>query len=352
MTAQITDPPTNTIDVTASPLPPAPGLVSRILHARELGIVLALVALVTVTAMRNPRFLSPQSLRDLLLSASIVAVLAVGQTAVIVTRNVDLSVGSILGLTAFGIGKLFIAAPELPLVIGILVAVLGGALLGALNGGLIAAARVPALVVTLGTLYIFRGVDFAWASGQQINAADMPDTLLRLGTQTVLGVPILAIAAVVVAGLASWYLASYRSGRELYAIGSDPDAARLYGIDVGRRVLGAFVFSGATAGLAGAMYAARFGTLDATAGRGIELEVVAAAVVGGVAIFGGSGTAFGAAIGALLLTTISTSLAVLRINPFWQQAVVGLLILLAIGLDRLLTLRAERSLRGRSPHGR
>ena len=156
--------------------------------------------------------------------------------------------------------------------------------------------------------------------------------------------------AVVVLVVAGFYLRSYRSGRELYAIGSDPDAARLSGIPVGRRVFAAFVASGALAGLAGVLYAARFGTLDANAGLGSELNVVAAVVVGGVAIFGGSGSVYGAALGAVLLTTIGAALPVLGINPFWQRAAVGALILAAIGLDRALAVRvANRSARGGGP---
>lgn len=327
------------------------GAALRLLRARELGIVLALALLLGVTAAANPRFLSGQSLRDLLLGATILTVLAIGQTLVIVTRNVDLSVGSILGLTAFATGKLFLAGPDTPILVAFAAGVALGAVCGVINGGLVAAARVPALVVTLGTLYIFRGVDHWWASGQQINAADMPRAFLRLGTATVAGVPVLALVAVAVVLAAGWCLSAYRSGRELYAIGSDPDAAMLSGIPVGRRVFLAFVANGALAGLAGVLHAARFGTLDATVGTGVELQVIAAAVVGGVAIFGGSGSVYGAAVGALLLTTIGTSLAVLRVNPFWQRALVGLLILAAIGLDRLLAVRVDRRLRGSQPHG-
>ncbi len=227
-----------------------------------------------------------------------------------------------------------------------------GALCGAVNGGLIAAARVPALVVTLGTLYVFRGIDYTWATGKQINAADMPHGFLRMGTRSVLGVPVLALFAVVVLVGAGLFLRWYRSGRELYAIGSDPDAARLYGIPVGRRVFWAFVTSGALAGLAGVLHAARFGTIDANAGLGQELNVVAAVVVGGVAIFGGSGSVYGAALGAVLLTTIGSALPVLGINPFWQRAAVGVLILAAIGLDRSLAVRMARRLRGGSDRGR
>jgi rhamnose transport system permease protein len=319
----------------------------RLFVARELGILLALALLVVVTTVSNPRFLSAQSVRDILLGATILVVLAVGQTVVIVTRNVDLSVGSLVGLVAFATGKLFLAAPHAPVLLAVVAGVVLGAVCGAVNGGLIAAARVPALVVTLGTLYVFRGVDFWWARGQQINAADMPAGFLRLGTARIVGIPALALVAVVVLAVAGVYLRSYRSGRELYAIGSQPDAARLAGIPVGRRVFAAFVASGALAGLAGVLYAARFGTIDANAGTGLELQVIAAAVVGGVAIFGGSGSVWGAALGAVLLTTISSALATLRINPFWQQAVVGALILAAIGLDRALAVRVAARLRER-----
>ncbi|WP_326557318.1 ABC transporter permease [Micromonospora sp. NBC_01796] len=323
----------------------------RLFAVRELGIALALLLLIAVTTAVNPRFLSGQSRKDLMLGATILVVLAVGQAIVIITRNVDLSVGSVLGLSAFATGKLFLAMPDAPIVLAVLAGIGLGTLCGIVNGALIAVARVPALVVTLGTLYMFRGLDYSWAAGQQINAADLPSGFKAMGTATVLGVPVLALFAIVVLLVAGYYLRSYRSGRELYAIGSDPAAARLSGIPVGRRVFGALVVSGALAGLAGVLYAARFGTLDASAGSGMELNVVAAAVVGGVAIFGGSGSVYGAALGALLLSTIGSALPVLRIDPFWQQAVVGALILTAIGLDRVLAARVAHRLRGRKARG-
>jgi rhamnose transport system permease protein len=203
-------------------------------------------------------------------------------------------------------------------------------------------------VVTIGTLYIIRGADFAWAKGRQINAADMPDGFLRIGSNSILGIPILPLITVVVMLVAGFVLRSYRSGRELYAIGSNPEAANLAGIHVSRRVFCAFLASGALAGLAGVLYAARFGTIDAAAGTGFELQVVAAVVVGGVAIFGGSGSVYGAVLGALLLGTISSALTILKIDPFWNQAINGALLLGAIAVDRLLSLRVEHALRRRS----
>jgi rhamnose transport system permease protein len=323
----------------------------RLFVVRELGIALALILLIGVTAAVNPRFLTTQSVKDLLLGSTILAIMAVGQAVVIITRNVDLSVGSVLGLSAFATGSLFLAAPTAPIPVALGLGVLLGAVCGAVNGALIAAARVPALVVTLGTLYVFRGIDYTWATGKQINAADMPSGFLRMGTATMVGLPVLTLYAVVIVVAAGFVLRSYRSGRELYAIGSDPAAARLSGLPVGRRVFFAFVTSGALAGLAGVLYAARFGTLDANAGLNSELNVVAAVVVGGVAIFGGSGSVYGAALGAVLLTSIGAALPVLGVSPFWQRAAVGALILAAIGLDRALAVRVANRLKGRKARG-
>lgn len=319
--------------------------VAGVLRVREIPVSAALIALVVITALINPRFLTPQSTKDLLLNATIVMILATGQAIVIITRNVDLSVGSILGLSGFMTGTLFAAVPGIPITVVFLVGVLLGAALGALNGLLVTLAGVPALVITLGTLYIYRGVNNAWAGGREYFSGDRPRAFGDLSVDTVLGFPIITLIALVVLVALAVVLAGTRFGRDFYAIGSDPDAATLFGIPVRSRVLTAFVINGALAGLGGVLYASRFSSVGATTGTGIELDVVAAAVVGGVAIFGGSGTVVGAAIGALLLTTITSSLAALRVDKFWQQAVVGALILAAIIIDRIASLRAARRLR-------
>ncbi|MQA87801.1 MAG: ABC transporter permease [Streptosporangiales bacterium] len=322
-------------------------LVDRVARVRELGIVVALAALFGITGAINPSFLSLQSLRDVLLNSAIVALLAVGQTLVVVTRNIDLSVSSTVGLTAFGAGVVFAAHPGAPIPLVVLGCLAGGAACGLVNGLLVGIGKVPALVATLGTLYAFRGIDFAWAGGRQVNAADLPESFLSLGTRSVLGLPLLALVTLVVLLGVGWVLGNLRSGRELYAIGSNPDAARLAGIPVVRRIIAAFVANGALAGLAGAMWAARFGTLDATVATGKELDVVAAVVVGGVAIFGGSGTVYGAALGALLLSSIGSALAVLQVDALAQNAINGALLIAAIVLDRVLALRVAAALRRR-----
>ena len=308
----------------------------------------ALALLITVTAILEQRFVETGSLRNLALNASILAILAVGQTLVIVTRNIDLSTGSVLGLSAFLAGDLLQGHPGMALPLVFLLGIALGAACGLFNGILVTWGQVPALVVTLGTLYAFRGLAFLWTDGRQVNAETLPDSFLELGSESIAGVPILVlIAVVIVLGVGQW-LRDYRPGRELYAIGSNPEGARLAGLRADRRVLTAFVLAGALSGLGGVLFTARFGTVDATAGAGYELTVIAAAVVGGVAIFGGTGTVYGAALGALLLGTITSSLIILRVEAFWQQAAIGALLLLAIALDRLLGVRVAARLRRRS----
>jgi rhamnose transport system permease protein len=323
-------------------------LTELVLRVRELGIIGALALLVAVTAILEPRFIHADSLRNLALNASIFAILAVGQTLVIITRNVDLSVGSVLGLSAFFAGDLLSKHPGLALPVVFVLGIALGAACGLFNGILVTWGQVPALVVTLGTLYAFRGLAFLWTNGRQVNAETLPDPFLNLGSDSVAGVPILVLIALVIVAVVGQWLRDYRPGRELYAIGSNPEGARLAGVRSERRVLAAFVLAGALAGLGGVLFTARFGTVDATAGVGYELTVIAAAVVGGVAIFGGTGSVYGAALGALLLTTITSSLIVLKVPAFWQQASIGALLLLAIALDRLVAVRVETTLRRRS----
>nr|WP_245861295.1 ABC transporter permease [Compostimonas suwonensis] len=315
------------------------------MRARETGILIALVLVVLVTTVKNPNFIfSADGWRDLLLTPSILVLVAVGQAIVIITRSVDLSVGSILGLTAYLTGRLFLDLQGIPIIVVFLAGIVFGGLLGVINGMLVAYAKVPALVITLGTLYAYRGINVLWAGSDRINASDMPKDFLALGTGSILSIPLLTIIALVVLIVAAWYMKNIRGGREFYAIGSDPAAAELYGLKVTKRIIIAFIASGALSGLAGVLYAARYGTINSQAGSGFELDAVGAAVIGGVAIFGGSGTVWGAAIGAVLLLTINRALPIIGVPDFWQRAVVGVLIIGAIVLDRLLALRQSRKL--------
>jgi rhamnose transport system permease protein len=322
-------------------------LAEAMLRFRELGIVLALVIVVGATTIDNHLFLSATSVQQLLSGAAIIALLAIGETIVIVTRNVDLSIGSVLGISAYATGVLYVHHPQVPLVLVFVLALGIGAGCGVVNGLIVTVARVPSLVVTLGTLYIIRGIDGAWAGGNQVNASMLPGNFNKIGYGTVLGVPYLGIIAIVAVAIATYAMRTFRTARDFYAIGSDPAAARLAGIPVGSRVFLAFVLSGGIAGLAGAIWLSYFGSVDAIAGVGYEFQVIAAVVVGGVAIFGGSGTVLGAALGALLLNTINSALVVVNVSSFWSQAVAGALLVIAIAFDRLIGLRVAPALRTR-----
>jgi rhamnose transport system permease protein len=322
-------------------------LAELLFRFRELGILLALALVVVAATIDNPHFLSVTNVQQVLSAASIIALLAIGETIVIITRNVDLSVGSVLGISAYATGVLYVHHPHIRLVFVFLAALGLGVVCGIVNGAIVTVARVPSLVVTLGTLYIIRGIDGAWAGGNQVNASMLPTSFNKIGYGTIAGVPYLAVIAIVAVGAATYAMRSFRTSRDFYAIGSDPAAARLAGIPVGPRVFLAFVLSGGIAGLAGAVWLSYYGSVDAIAGVGYEFQVITAVVVGGVAIFGGSGTVLGAALGALLLNTINSALVVVNVSSFWSQAIAGGLLLAAIAFDRLIALRVAPALRTR-----
>ncbi|MCW2893357.1 MAG: rhamnose transport system permease protein [Trebonia sp.] len=332
----------------AAPMTPvqAPGIprMARFLRAREAG-TLALVLLVfLLTTLKNHNFASSGSIQQLLVGASLIALLGVGETMVIVTRNIDLSVGSTLGLSAFVVGDLF-RTQHIPVWSGFVIAIAIGAVVGVVNGAITTLVRVPSLVVTLAMLYIIRGLDSKLVNGSIVVPSQVPHAFIEVGYRTLFGIPWLAIIVAVVVAVVGYVMRTFRPARELYAIGSNPDAAALAGIPSARRVFVAFVTSGALAGLGGALFLALFAQVDNSAGLGYELNIVAAAVVGGVAIFGGSGTVVGAALGALLLNTIQQGLVAVRSSSFWDEAIAGGLLLAAIAIDRWLSLRVARSLR-------
>ncbi len=323
-------------------------LTERVFRIRESGIIVVLIVFVAITVSIEPRFASQQEVQFILANTTIFALLALGETMVIVSRNVDLSIGSVVGLSAYVSASLFGKIHGIPIVVVFLVGLGIGLAVGVANGLMVAIGRVPSLVVTLATLYIVRGLDILIVGGNEVVAQTLPNAFIEIPRAGIYGVPYLAIVIAAVIGIGAYYLRSYRSGRELYAIGSNPEAARLAGIPVGRRVFTAFTVSGAIAGVAGVLWAAQYQTVDSNAGTGYELTVIASVVVGGVAIFGGSGSAVGAAIGALLLQTINSALYVLGISPFWDQAIAGALLLAAITLDRIISLRLTAALRRRS----
>ncbi len=310
---------------------------------RELGLVAAIAAILLPIAVINPRVLSLENLTAISMDAALLIIVAVAQMLIIVTRNIDLSIASVIGLSAYAAASVVQAHPELGIAAGLGVACATGIACGLVNGLVITRGGVPSIVVTLGTLAVFRGLNSIVAGGKQISADQVPQAWLDMTSARLLGVPgvvIIAVAILVIAGLALRHLPA---GRELYAIGSNPDGATLIGIRTHRRVLTSFAVAGLLAGLDGALWASRYATVDARVAMGYELTVIAAVVVGGVAIRGGAGTILGTVLGALLLLVINNGLTLVRVDPLWLQGIYGLVILAAVAIDATI---ARRGLKG------
>jgi len=311
-------------------------------QVRELTLVFILIAIVAFFATQIPNYIAWQTFNDISTGVEVIAVVAVGQTLVVLTRNIDLSIGSVVGLVAYFVGTLLASVPGFPAPAALAIAIAMGGALGAVNGVIVAFGRVPAVVATLGTLAIYRVALVELSGAKTVTTDSLPAWLLSLprvsvvslGQLDVRPLVLLALAVVIVFQLVLSYLPY---GRRLFAIGSNPDAARVAGLPIQRDVFVAFVLSGALAGLAGLLFLVRFGNITVVAGQGLELQVVAAVVVGGVNIFGGSGSIVGAFVGATLINVLQQSL--IRwpaVSAFAQDAILGLLILLAVASDKVI----------------
>jgi rhamnose transport system permease protein len=324
--------------------------IGRVLSAaarqRELSLVLILVAMVVFVALQAPQVVSSDNLTDVSVLAAVIAVAAIGEAMVVITRNVDLSVEATMGLVAFAVAGL-LSNNVLPVPLGMLFGIGLGLVLGMINGLIVAVLRVPSIVATLGTLSIYRGIDFLIAGGKQVTATQLPPGYTAIARATVLGIPVFVLIAVAIAIGFAAVLRMTTFGRSVYATGSNPDGAAILGIRAGLVTFVVFSIAGLLAGVAGVMWGILFGTINATSATGVTLQVVAAVVVGGVNIFGGSGTVIGAALGALFLTFIGNALILLRLSQFWLQAVSGLVILVAVALDAVLVRRFQRSVSDR-----
>jgi ribose transport system ATP-binding protein/rhamnose transport system ATP-binding protein len=328
---------------------PHSSAIRRFFLRREFGLIAAMAAVIIPVAAVNPRMLSGPNLSALSMDAALLIIVAAAQMLVLLTRNIDLSVASIIGLSAYGAATTLRAHPDLNVFLGLAVASGIGLLCGLVNGSVVTLGRVPAIVVTLGTLSVFRGVDSLWTGGKQISADQVPQAWLDLTTGRIAGVPALVFIAVGVLSVTGFVLRSLPLGRELYAIGSNPEGAELIGIPVRRRVLGAFAVAGLLAGFDGGLWASRYATIDARVANGFELTVIAAVVVGGVAIRGGAGTVLGVTLGTLTLLIIRNGLILVRIDPLWLEGVYGLVILGAVTINLIVTRRSQSHLRRKLP---
>ena len=313
-------------------------MMARILQNRDLLLAAIVLGLIVAVGLRAPVFLTADSLVNLLTDTSFLFMLALAQMAVILTRGIDLSVASNLALTGMLVTLAAQAQPALPIAGVIVLAILIGAVLGAINGVLIAGIGIPPIVATLGTLAIYRGLIFLVAGGAWLTSKDMSPEFLAFPKSSLLGVPILIVIAALVAA-AFWLLMTQTAtGRGLYAAGGNPVAARYCGIDIRRLEFLVYTVAGAVSGLCGYLWVSRYGIAYTDIASGYELTIIAACVIGGVSIAGGIGTVRGTLLGALFLGVVVNALPVINVSPFWQMLISGFVILAAV----IVNARAER----------
>jgi rhamnose transport system permease protein len=315
---------------------------STLARQRELSLVAIMVVLGGLVTVTAPQFLTVSNLSQVAVLASVIAVAAVGEALVVITRNVDLSVEATIGLVAYCVARVLeLHALDAPAAIAMGLGL--GLVLGMINGVVVTLFKVPAIVATLGTLSIFRGVDYLIAGSHQVPLAGLPPGFTNAARDAIFGIPMFVVVAVVVVVIGSVILRSTRFGRQLYAVGSNPEAAAILGIPSRLVVFTAFSMCGLLAGAAGVLWVMEFGTINGTSATGVVLAVVAAVVVGGVNIFGGSGTLVGAALGALFLGFIANALILVGLSQFWLQAIYGVVILVAVTADAIILRRIKRA---------
>lgn len=319
------------------------GWLWTLVRFREAGISLFILILVVAVTLRAPSFLSVDNFEDILLNISILAIVALAQTMVIITHGIDLSVSSMIGLVGMMVAFVVKQNPEMPVIFSVVLGMALGSVLGTFNGLIITFGKVPPIIATLGTLSIYRGLVFFYSQGTWINSFELPANFKALSKGTPLGLPNMVIMALLVAVIVYYFLNYTRTGRDIYAVGSNPDAAQFAGIRKQRITFLVYLISGLLCGLAAVLWVSRFESAQTNTALGFELQTVAASVVGGVSISGGVGTVTGVLLGALLLGIIQNSLTLIRISPFWQLAAQGLLILIAVISDKWILSRVERT---------
>ncbi len=322
---------------------PRPNPVLILARFREAGLSIFILILMAAVSLRTPAFLTWNNFREILINISILVIVALAQTIVIITHGIDLSVSSMIGLVAMMVSFIVKQNPAMPMVLAVLLGMALGAVLGMFNSVIITFGKVPPIIATLGTLSVYRGLVFFYSSGTWINSYELPNSFKLLSKGTPLGLPNIIIYAILLAVIVYFFLNHTRTGRDIYAVGDNPEAAQVAGIRPQRIIFLVYLLSGIACGLAAVLWASRYESAQTNTALGFELQTVAASVVGGVSISGGIGTVPGVLLGALLLGIIDNALTIIGISPFWELAAQGLLILIAIVSDNLILRRFQRN---------
>ena len=320
------------------------------LRVRFIGVIVFQVLLVLVFTALAPRFLTWDNAQSILFTAAILAIAAAGQTLVVLTGNLDLSVGSIMGLSAYIVFDIASGSPELqPFVL--IVAVVFGAVLGSINGFLVAVLEIPSIVATLGTLSIYRGIVSFYANATEVTSGELPRWIRTLAETNWLGLSSYVWIALVTLIVVGTMLRMLPWGRQIYAYGSNPRAAYFFGLNSTQIVIGAYIGSGVIAALVGLLLGARVGNINSLLASGMEMSILAAVVIGGVSIWGGTGSVYGAAMGAIVLATINNGLVILGVQEFYRLLLQGAAIVAAVAVDAVVQKRVQSATKRRRTMG-
>ena len=325
-------------------------MIKRLLTSREALLIGAIGFLLVLIASRFPGFVAPANLANVFNDTSPLILLAIGQMIVILTKCIDLSVAANLALTGMVVSMINVAAPGLPIIVILAVAIGLGTVLGMINGVLVWKLAIPPIVVTLGTMTIFRGIIVVISDGKWVNSHEISDPFKAFTRAEFLGLPTMSWIAIAAVLLFTIVMTRTTLGRAFYAAGGNPHAATYAGIDVGRTQFWAFTISGALAGLTGYLWVSRYAVAYVDLAGGFELDVVAACVIGGIAIMGGIGSVIGATLGALFLGIIKNALPVVDISPFWQLAISGSAIIIAVAMNARANREKGRIILKRAEH--
>jgi ribose transport system permease protein len=313
---------------------PGPSLVGDLVGRLEIRMLALAVALGAALSILSPHFLTSNNLWNVLDQSVVVGIVAIGMTFVILIGGIDLSVGSVAGLTGVLLGR---GLEHFPIPVAIVLAVFAGMAVGLFSGTLIARFGLPAFVVTLGVMAIGRSLAYIFSGATAI--ADLPETFGNIVYTNVLGVPANVLTLLVLYGLAWAYLNFTKGGRTIYAIGSNREAARTAGLNVLVFSILPYVISGALSTVAITFSSAQVMSIDPVAGTGLELDAIAAVVIGGASLYGGRGSILGTLIGVLIMVMIRNGLNLLNVSPFWQGSAIGAVIIAAVLIERLLSSR-------------
>lgn len=308
-------------------------MIQRLLKHREALLAAVIFLMIAAIGSRVPSFVSPGNLAEIFNDTSILIILALGQMMVLLTKGIDLSMAANLALTGMIVALLNFQHPEIPVWALMLLATVCGLVMGMINGLLVWKLGIPAIVVTLGTMSIYRGIIFLLSNGGWINSHQMSDSFLALPRFALLGLPVLSWCAIAAVIVVSYFLRYSRTGRALYTAGGNATAAYYTGINAGKMQFVSFCLSGALAGFCGYLWISRFAVAYVDVANGFELQVVAACVIGGISTMGGIGRVLGCLCGALFLGVINNALPVIGISPFWQMAISGAVIVIAVLLN-------------------